>query len=130
MCVFSHKTKRRLSFIIILNQWPWASLDPWVNVYPKANVLPLPFASNNIYSLGRLDWEVNLNVDVREGAGVHHNFAPILLLFSVNGIRGAKHLPTTFTHMFGTLGVNFDQFIPPSKHPMSYAEIGIKNFFI
>jgi hypothetical protein len=25
------------------------------SVYPKANVLPLPFASNNIYSLGCLD---------------------------------------------------------------------------
>jgi hypothetical protein len=35
-----------------------------VNVYPNTNVLPLPFAFNNIYSLGCLDCGVNVDVDV------------------------------------------------------------------
>jgi hypothetical protein len=38
---------------------------------------------------------VNVDVDERE-SGTHHKFALIYYLLGVNGIRGAKHLPTTF----------------------------------
>jgi hypothetical protein len=63
-----------------------------VNIYPKENDLPLPFAPTNICPLGCLNGGVNVDVDERE-SGTHHKFTPIYYLLGVNGIRGAKHLP-------------------------------------
>jgi hypothetical protein len=40
-----------------------------VNIYPKENDLPLPFAPINICPLGCLDGGVNVNVDERGRAG-------------------------------------------------------------
>jgi hypothetical protein len=40
-----------------------------VNIYPKENDLPLPFAPTNICLLGCLDGVVNVNVDERGRAG-------------------------------------------------------------
>jgi hypothetical protein len=61
-----------------------------VNIYPKENDLPLPFAPTNICPLGYLDGAVNV-VRMREGERdppqIYSN-----LLQGVNGIRGAKHL--------------------------------------
>jgi hypothetical protein len=36
-----------------------------VNIYPKENDLPLPFAPTNIFFLGCLDGVVNVDVDER-----------------------------------------------------------------
>jgi hypothetical protein len=40
-----------------------------VNIYPKENGLPLPFATTNICHLGCLDGGVNIDVDERGKAG-------------------------------------------------------------
>jgi hypothetical protein len=40
-----------------------------VNIYPKENDLPLPFAPTNICPLGCLDEVVNVDVDERGRAG-------------------------------------------------------------
>jgi hypothetical protein len=40
-----------------------------VNIYPKENDLPLPFAPTNICLLGCLDGVVNVDVDERGRAG-------------------------------------------------------------
>jgi hypothetical protein len=55
------------------------SLAPWedqgtvwmvgVNIYPKENDLPLPFAPTNICPFGCLDGGVNVDVDERGRAG-------------------------------------------------------------
>jgi hypothetical protein len=52
-----------------------------VNIYPKENDLPLPFAPTNIWPLGCLDGPVNVNVDERGRAGPTAN----LLQFATRG---------------------------------------------
>jgi hypothetical protein len=44
-------------------------LDGRVNIYPKENDLPLPFAPTNICPLGCLNGVVNVDVDERGRAG-------------------------------------------------------------
>jgi hypothetical protein len=51
----------------------WTAVGPvWtlgVNIYPKENDLPLPFAPTNICPLGCLDGVANMDVDERGRAG-------------------------------------------------------------
>jgi hypothetical protein len=97
------------------------------SVYPKANVLPLPFASNNIYSLGCLDWGVNVDVDRRERVGVHHNFVLICYFLGVNRIRGQNICPTSFAshvwHRRGNIRLNLSYLPLHPQWPPSRAHL-------
>jgi hypothetical protein len=77
-----------------------------VNIYPKENNLPLPFAPTNIYHFGCLDGVVNVDVDGEGG----RDPPQICYLLGVNGIRGQNICPTTFAphvwHLRGKLGIN------------------------
>jgi hypothetical protein len=64
-----------------------------VNIYPKENDLPLPFAPTNICPFGVFGWRGKCGCGWERESGTHHKFAPICYLLGVNGIRGAKHLP-------------------------------------
>lgn len=77
------------------------------------------FAFNNICSLWCLDWGVNIDVDGRERVGIHHDFT---LYYLLNGIRGAKRLPTIFAPHVWLLRGKFEvtpPSIPPSPLPES-----------
>jgi hypothetical protein len=58
--------------LLTINYWVGAIGTVWmvgVNIYPKENDLPLPFAPTNICPLGCLDGGVNVDVDERGKAG-------------------------------------------------------------
>jgi hypothetical protein len=65
--LFLHLCLKQMSGNILLdNGTVWMV---GVNIYPKENDLPLPFAPTNICPLGCLDGGVNMDVDERGRAG-------------------------------------------------------------